>query len=131
MKNGLGIWTLVFVVELKCIERKAIGQRPKTKHKDQSQSREDTSMTTLIHDIRFASRSLMKRPASTLLALMALALGIGMNTAIFSAVNSVLLRPLPFRDEDRVVAVWERGLRTDIGRNEMAPANFIDLRNQN
>ena len=88
-------------------------------------------MTTLINDIRFAGRSLMRRPVSTLLALVALALGIGMNTAIFSAVNNVLLRPLPFRDEDRVVSVWERGLRADIARNEMAPANFIDMRDQN
>ncbi len=88
-------------------------------------------MHTLLNDIRFASRSLMKRPASTLLALMALALGIGMNTAIFSAVNNVLLRPLPFRDANRVVSVWERGLSAGIGRNEMAPANFIDLRSQN
>jgi len=88
-------------------------------------------MTRLIHDIRFASRSLMKRPASTLLALMALALGIGMNTAIFSAVNNVLLRRLPFRDADQVVSVWERGLRADIDRNELAPANFLDLKKQN
>ena len=82
-------------------------------------------------EIRYGLRSLLKRPASTMVALVTLALGIGVNTAIFSAIDSVLLRPLPFKDPERLVSVWEQGLRMGITQNEVAPANFFDLRNQN
>ena len=73
----------------------------------------------------------MKRPGATLIALVTLALGIGVNTAIFSAVDSILLRPLPFNDTQRLVSVWEQSLRQGIRQNEAAPANFFDIRNQN
>ena len=85
----------------------------------------------MIHDIRYGIRSLMKRPGSTAVALITLALGIGVNTAIFSAVDSVLLRPLPFKDPERLVSIWEQTLKIGILRNEVAPANFFDLRTQN
>jgi putative ABC transport system permease protein len=88
-------------------------------------------MDTLIKDIRYGARSLLKRGASTSLAVLALALGIGVNTAIFSVVNNVLLRPMPFAEPERVVSVWERGIRVGLERNELAPANFIDVRSQN
>jgi len=88
-------------------------------------------METIFTDVRFGVRSLLKRPAATLIALVTLALGIGVNTAIFSAVDSVLLRPLPFKDPERLVSIWEQTLRMGIVRNEVAPANFSDLRTQN
>jgi putative ABC transport system permease protein len=84
----------------------------------------------MMNDLRYSVRVLMKNPAFTAMALITLALGIGVNTAIFSAVDSVLLRPLPFRDPERVVSVWEHDLRAGSGTNEMAPANYFDLRNQ-
>src|SRR6476660_8836743 len=87
-------------------------------------------MSRLLHDLRFAARSLMKRPGATAIALVTLALGIGVNTAIFSAVDSVLLRPLPFNEPERLVSVWEQTLRLGIQQNEAAPSNFFDLRNQ-
>ncbi|HJY27022.1 MAG TPA: hypothetical protein VJ306_03220, partial [Pyrinomonadaceae bacterium] len=59
-------------------------------------------------DIRWGLRSLLKRPAFTAIALLTLALGIGVNSAIFSAVDSLLLRPLPLSDPDRLVSVWEQ-----------------------
>ena len=84
-----------------------------------------------MRDIRYSIRVLLKNPAFTVTALLTLALGIGVNTAIFSIVDSVLLRPLPMNDPDRVVSVWEHSLHAGIDRNEMAPANYFDLRNQN
>lgn len=84
----------------------------------------------MLKDINYAIRSLLKRPGSTAIALITLALGIGVNTAIFSAVDSVLLRPLPFQDPQALVAIWEHSPSIGIARNEMAPANYFDLRNQ-
>jgi putative ABC transport system permease protein len=88
-------------------------------------------MSTLIQDLRYGLRNLMKRPGATAIALITLALGIGVNTAIFSAVDSVLLRPLPFKDSETLVALWEHSPNMGIARNEMAPANVFDLRQQN
>ncbi len=88
-------------------------------------------MDTLIKDTRFALRRLLQRPAFTAVAVLTLALGIGVNTAIFSAVDSVLLRPLPLKDPERVVAIWEHSLGIGIARNEVAPANYLDIRDQN
>ena len=85
----------------------------------------------MLKDIRYGFRALLKRPGATVVALITLALGIGVNTAIFSAVNSILLRPLPLKDPERLVSVWEQGLRLGLHQNEVAPANFFDLRNQN
>ena len=88
-------------------------------------------MEAIFNDIRYGLRTLMKRPGATIIALVTLALGIGVNTAIFSAVDSILLRPLPFKDPERIVSVWEQTLKLGIHQNQAAPANFFDLRSQN
>jgi putative ABC transport system permease protein len=75
-------------------------------------------------DLRYGFRMLYKSPGFTAVAIITLAVGIGANTAIFSAVNAVLLRPLPYRDADRLVVILHDG------HNPVAPANFIDWRNQ-
>ncbi|HEX3187371.1 MAG TPA: ABC transporter permease [Pyrinomonadaceae bacterium] len=88
-------------------------------------------MNTLFADIRFGARMLLKNPTMTIIALLALTLGIGANTAIFSVVNAVLLRSFPYSDADRIVLVWEKkqGGRTD--QNVINLGNFTDWKEQN
>ena len=81
--------------------------------------------------MRYGFRMLWKSPGFTLVALTALALGIGANTAIFSVVNGVLLRPLPYRDSERIVTLWERNLKEGIERDDVSPANFLDWQERN
>jgi len=87
-------------------------------------------MDSLIKDIRYGFRSLWKRPGFTAIALIALALGIGANTAIFSLVNAVVLRPLPFPEPDRLVWVWGN-IRNGGNRASVSPLDFLDYREQN
>src|SRR5262245_43980247 len=87
-------------------------------------------MDTLLRDIRYGIRGLLKRPGFTLIALMALALGIGANTAIFSLVNAVLVQPLPFKDPDRLVWMWGN-IRQGGNRASVSPLDFLDYRQQN
>jgi putative ABC transport system permease protein len=86
-------------------------------------------METLIKDLRYGFRGMWKRPGFSAVAILTLALGIGANTAIFSVVNAVVLRPLPYADPDRLVTVWETLAGND--RRSVAPGNFLDWRTQN
>ena len=79
-------------------------------------------------DVRFGLRMLRKNPGFTAVAVITLALGIGANTAVFSVVNAVLLQPLPFRDPDRLVALWQTNMARGSDRENVSPANFYDWR---
>src|ERR1044072_8692862 len=81
-------------------------------------------------DIRYALRNLLRRPTLTLIAVVTLALGIGANTAIFSAINALLLKPLPFPELDRVVAVWDKLPSRGDMHNEVTVANYLDIQSQ-
>jgi len=85
----------------------------------------------LKQDVRVGLRMLRKNPGFTAVAVLTLALGIGTNTAIFSVVNTVLLRPLPYKDPDRLMDVWRYNPKENVTRDQMSYADFLDLRNQN
>jgi putative ABC transport system permease protein len=87
-------------------------------------------MDALLQDLRHAVRRLAKSPGFTLAAVVTLALGIGATTAIFSVVDAVLLRPLTFRDPERLVLVWERFAARDQNTNVVNPANYLDWRDR-
>src|SRR2546430_14243940 len=82
-------------------------------------------MESLLSDVRYAIRNLIKRPGFTAIGVITLAIGIGANTAIFSFINALLLKPLPFPDLDRVVAVWEKVPRRGVRRNEVTGADYL------
>jgi putative ABC transport system permease protein len=79
----------------------------------------------VVLDFRYAARLLLRSPAFTLVAVAALALGIGANTAIFSVVDTLLLRPLPYADADRLAVIWEHNIPRDRQHNVVSPGNFI------
>jgi putative ABC transport system permease protein len=87
----------------------------------------ETRVDTFVQDLRFAVRSFLRAPRFTIPALLALALGIGATSAIFSVVRGVMLEPLPYHEPDRIVAVWETN-RGGTSRNVIAPANFVAWR---
>jgi putative ABC transport system permease protein len=87
-------------------------------------------MLTLMKDLRYSLRTLGKMPGFTIVALLVLALGIGANTAIFSVVNSVVLRPLPYPNADRLALIWETDLKDGIKREGPSAPNFLDWKEQ-
>src|SRR5262249_6101673 len=89
-------------------------------------------MNTLWQDLRYGARVLLRTPGFTLIAVLTLALGIGANTAIFSIVNGVLLKPLPFKESERLVIAWNRMAAAAGGeRTPLAVSDLLDWRAQN
>ena len=86
-------------------------------------------MAILLEDLRYSARMLSKNLGITSAAVVILALGIGASTAIFSVVDAVLLRPLPFKDAERIVMVWESNPKTQTGAT-VSPSNYLDWKDQ-
>src|SRR5438876_1152623 len=100
----------------------------------QETCREQRGVTWLEHfiqDLRYGARMLRKNPGFTAVAVLTLALGIGANTAIFSIINGVLLKPLPYPEPDRLVTLWERSPQRGIEQERVSGPNYLDWRVQN
>ena len=90
-------------------------------------------MQTLLRDLRYAVRMLLKTPSFTAIAVLSIALGIGANTAVFSVVNAVVLKSLPFNNPESLMLVWGTGEESGIlaNRNQMSATDVADFRHQN
>ena len=109
--------------------RVAFGSRDDVaeQHRDQRGTR---SLFDVIGNVRYAARTLWRDRALALAGVVTLALGIGATTAVFSAVNAVMLRDLPYAEPDRLVQLWEENPDRGWHKNVVAPANFLDWREQ-
>src|SRR5581483_6837231 len=85
-------------------------------------------METLRQDVFYAFRMLLKSPAFTIVAVLSLAIGIGANSAIFSVTNALLLRPLPIKDADRLVIMWNRSPGLNVAQDWLSPGEYLDIR---
>jgi hypothetical protein len=112
--------------ELKRVERRVRPEPNLMRTKNKS-----NILADLGQDLGYGLRMLAKNPGFTTIAVIALTLGIGANSAIFSVVNTVLLRPLPYENPERLVMVWEYNSKQGFPRDTPSPANFMDWRDQN
>src|SRR5438270_2963926 len=106
-------------------------ERPESSSIVPGAERKTNLLGDLLQDLRYGLRMLARNPGFTVIAVLALALGIGANSAIFSVVNTVLLRPLPYKNPERLVMVWEENSKQGFPRDTPSPANFLDWRDQN
>ena len=88
-------------------------------------------MGTIWQDLQYGWRMLRRSPGFSLVAILTLAIGIGANAAMFSVINTVLLRPLPFPDAQRIVFIWKTDPNRNIPRGVASAAEFLDWRDQN
>src|SRR5688500_8273353 len=87
--------------------------------------------SSLLLDLRYALRTMARNPAFTALSVLALGLGIGANTAIFTVVNRVLLRPLNFEKPEELIVVRERNLKAGFPQFSLSPGNYVGFRDNN
>src|SRR5262245_9376397 len=88
-------------------------------------------MRSVLEDLRYAFRTLRRSPGLAFIIVVSLAIGIGANTAIFSVVNALLLKPLPYPDPNRLVVLWLRSPGINIPQDWPSPGQYIDVKNEN
>ena len=88
-------------------------------------------MSALLQDIRYAVRTLRRSAGLTLVIVASLAIGIGANTAVFSVVSGVLIRPLPYPEPERLAALWLRSPGINIPQDWPSPGQYIDIKTEN
>ncbi len=88
-------------------------------------------METLLQDLKYSIRMLLKKPSFTAIAILALAIGIGANTAIFSVVNAILLRPLPYKNFERISMIWMDNPKLGVAEDWHSYPNYLDFKEQN
>ncbi len=110
--------------------RRALGNWTRTKEATREMWKH-ASLERFIQDLRYGARLFGRSPAFSIVAVLTLALGIGANTAIFSVVNAVLLKPPPYPDPDRLVHIWEGKVGGGSSKNVVEPFYFLDWRERN
>src|SRR5216684_2659084 len=110
--------------------RRALGNWTRTKEATREMWKY-ASVERFIQDLRYGARLFWRSPGFSIVAILTLALGIGANTAIFSVVNAVLLKPLPYPEPDRLVHIWEGKAGGGASKNVVEPFNFLDWRERN
>src|ERR1041385_5444130 len=88
-------------------------------------------METLLRDLSNGIRACLKAPGFTAVAVLSLAIGIGANSAIFSVINALLLRPLAYKDADRLVILWSRSPGLNVPQDWFSPGQYLDVKTQN
>ena len=88
-------------------------------------------MRTIFRDLRYGARILLKEPGFTFVAVLTLALGIGANSAIFSVVNGLLLRPLPYRNSERLAIIWTHSPGANVAQDWPSPGQFSAIKSRN
>src|ERR1044072_3256186 len=88
-------------------------------------------MQTFLRDVRYALRTMRRTAGMTLVVIASLAIGIGANSAVFSVVDALLLKPLPYPDPERLTVLWLRSPSINIPQDWPSPGQFIDVKNEN
>src|SRR4029078_3850306 len=88
-------------------------------------------METVKQDLAYGFRMLLSNPRFTVVAVLSLAISIGANTAIFSVTNALLLKPLPYKDADRLVILWQRSPGLNVAQDWFSPGQYLDIKAEN